>query len=162
MATIRRVMGIRVTSLRSIAPDFGRANFVDSVDHRDSSGPPEENAPSAIRIQQGLHRSPDRSSPSGSAGLVTVSAQTLPRKWGEVTWARISSDTGELEVPFGGAAQQTDAQILDIDNDGVNDFVLVNRNVPPAVVWYRSDGTGWTRHVVEAVVVAARGRRREP
>ncbi len=67
-----------------------------------------------------------------------------------MTWQQISSDTGELELPFGAAAQQTDAQILDIDNDEISDFVLVNRNLPPAVVWYRSDGSGWTRHVVEA------------
>ena len=84
-----------------------------------------------------------------SGGVAPVSAQELPRKWGEVSWTRISSDTGELEVPFGGNAAQTDAQIFDIDNDGANDFVLISRNVAPAAVWYQWVGTDWTRHVLE-------------
>ena len=41
----------------------------------------------------------------------------------------LSSDNGDLEVPFPAGAEQTDALIFDIDGDGTNDFVIVDRAV---------------------------------
>ncbi|GJM37147.1 MAG: hypothetical protein DHS20C19_05140 [Acidimicrobiales bacterium] len=75
--------------------------------------------------------------------------EELPRVRGEVTWNMLSSDTGDLDVPFPAGAEQTDAQIFDVDNDGLNDIVVSNRNVAPAGVWYERNSTGWTKHVFE-------------
>ena len=85
------------------------------------------------------------------ATLISVApAGALPRQWGEVAWTHLSSADGDLELPFPAGAEQTDAMIVDVDLDGVNDFVLSNRNVAPAGVWYQRSTTGWTRHVFEA------------
>ena len=82
-------------------------------------------------------------------GLAPASSVELPRMRGEVTWTPLSSDNGDLEIPFPAGVEQTDAQIFDVDLDGVNDFVLTNRNIAPAGVWYQRHATGWTRHVFE-------------
>jgi hypothetical protein len=61
----------------------------------------------------------------------------------------LSTATGDLPAPNAGN-QQTASLVLDIDRDGVNDFVITERTRAPAVVWYRRHATGWTRHVLEA------------
>ncbi|MEM9464127.1 MAG: FG-GAP-like repeat-containing protein, partial [Actinomycetota bacterium] len=74
----------------------------------------------------------------------------LPTPRGAVTWRAISSDTGELDPPFPiEGTEQTDSQILDIDRDGINDFVITNRSDAPAGVWFQRTATGWIRHVFE-------------
>ncbi|MEM7142826.1 MAG: LamG-like jellyroll fold domain-containing protein [Actinomycetota bacterium] len=77
----------------------------------------------------------------------------LPRQWGAVEWTRLSTDTGDLEQPFGPGSEPTDAQIFDVDGDGVNDFVVTNRASVPSGVWYRRHDTGWDRHVFEPDVL---------
>lgn len=61
----------------------------------------------------------------------------------------LSSTQGELAVPNAGN-QQTASLVLDIDRDGLNDFVITERTQAPAVVWYRRQPNGWTRHILEA------------
>ncbi|MBI5384586.1 MAG: VCBS repeat-containing protein [Verrucomicrobia bacterium] len=66
----------------------------------------------------------------------------------EIKWLQLSSKKGDLPTP-GESTQQTGALVADLDKDGVNDFVLSFRKVPPALVWYRRGATAWTRSVIE-------------
>jgi len=63
-------------------------------------------------------------------------------------WLHLSSTRGELPVP-GESDQQTAALVLDIDRDGIDDFVIGARAAAPALVWYRRTGAGWQRYVIE-------------
>ncbi|MCJ7502121.1 MAG: hypothetical protein MUP80_03550 [Acidobacteriia bacterium] len=64
-------------------------------------------------------------------------------KLGGVKWAHLSSKNGELPAPNPGT-EQTASLVLDVDKDGVNDFVITERTAAPAVVWYRRGKNGWT------------------
>jgi len=66
----------------------------------------------------------------------------------EPKWVHLSSRSGDLPAP-GDSTQQTGALVADLDNDGVNDFVLSFRKVAPALVWYRRTDKGWDRFVIE-------------
>jgi hypothetical protein len=63
-------------------------------------------------------------------------------------WIRKSSTTGDLPVPNGGD-QQTCCVALDVDKDGVTDFVVGERTKSPCFVWYKFNGQGWDRHVID-------------
>ncbi len=65
-----------------------------------------------------------------------------------VTWRRLSSTAGQVPVPNAGD-QQTCCLVLDVDNDGVNDFVVGERTRRPSIVWYRRTARGWQRRVVD-------------
>jgi hypothetical protein len=65
-----------------------------------------------------------------------------------IQWKHLSSANGDLPVP-GESKEQTGAIVADLDNDGVNDFVLSFRQKAPALVWYRRNTTGWNRYVIE-------------
>jgi hypothetical protein len=87
-------------------------------------------------------------------GLAVISSQTAPAaqpppQWVHPMFQHLSSTRGELAVPNEGN-QQTASLVLDIDRDGVNDFVITERTKAPAVVWYRRQTNGWTRHLLEA------------
>jgi len=66
----------------------------------------------------------------------------------KVKWTHLSSKTGDLPAPNPGT-QQTASLVLDVDKDGVNDFVITERTAAPAVLWYRRGKSGWTKYVVE-------------
>ena len=59
-----------------------------------------------------------------------------------------SSKTGDLPAP-GNSTQQTASLILDVDKDGLNDFVIAARQKAPSLVWFRRGKTGWTRYVID-------------
>ena len=63
-------------------------------------------------------------------------------------WIRKSSTTGDLPAPNAGQ-QQTCCLVLDVDKDGVNDFVVGERTRTPSVVWYKYNGKGWDRYVID-------------
>jgi len=67
---------------------------------------------------------------------------------GEVRWQRKSTTTGDLPVPNAGK-QQTCCVVADIDKDGVADFVVGERTQAPSVVWYKYNGKGWDRFVID-------------
>lgn len=75
-------------------------------------------------------------------GLGTGSCGELPH------WQHLSSAFGDLPVP-GSSQQQTGTLILDVDKDGLNDFVISFRQKAPALVWYRRTATGWDRYVID-------------
>ena len=45
-----------------------------------------------------------------AAAVTPVAADPLPRQWSEVTWDRLSTDTGDLEQPFGPGSEPTDGR----------------------------------------------------
>jgi hypothetical protein len=65
-----------------------------------------------------------------------------------IEWTHLSSETGDLPAPSS-STQQTAALILDVDKDGINDFVIGCRQAPPALVWYRRHASGWTKYVID-------------
>jgi hypothetical protein len=70
-----------------------------------------------------------------------------PKK--KIVWKHLSTTKQDLPVPNTGN-QQTSSLVFDIDQDGINDFVISERTQAPAVVWYRRQAKGWDRYVVEA------------
>jgi len=65
-----------------------------------------------------------------------------------VEWASLSSKWGEIPVP-GPSTQQTASLILDVDKDGVNDFIIGSRQKGPSVYWYRRGADGWMKYIIE-------------
>lgn len=76
-----------------------------------------------------------------SFNLITAHSQ-------DINWTNLSTKTGDLQVPNEGH-EQTSALILDIDLDGVNDFVITERSKAPSVVWYRKLDKGWDKYIIE-------------
>lgn len=72
---------------------------------------------------------------TGSEGSV---AQNLVR------WEHLSSTTGRIPHPEVG--RQVATLILDVDGDGVNDFVVASYE---KIAWFRRGNAGWTRYPVE-------------
>ncbi len=69
-----------------------------------------------------------------------------------IVWNHLSSDTGDLPPP-GLGDQQTGCHVLDIDGNGLNDFVIAERTQSPSIVWYRRTSTGWDLYVIEDQVM---------
>jgi len=65
-----------------------------------------------------------------------------------VTWRQQSSTLGHLPAPNSGQ-QQTCCVVFDIDKDGIDDFVIGERTQAPSVVWYKFNGQGWDRRVID-------------
>lgn len=86
-----------------------------------------------------------------SAGASQLAA---PEHFGAVEasglrWLHLSSRNGDLPVPTT-STEQTAAVVVDLDKDGLNDFVLAFRVKAPAVVWYRRTSSGWDRYVIDS------------
>ncbi len=65
------------------------------------------------------------------------------------SWTYLSSKAGNLAPPNAGK-EQTACLVLDVDKDGIDDFVITERTQSPAVVWYKYQGKRrWARYVVE-------------
>lgn len=88
---------------------------------------------------------PDDPTDSTTAAL----ADTVHSLSMSTQWTHLSSTTGDLPVPHV-SAQQTASLVLDIDRDGVNDFVIGSRQEgKPSLVWYRRTTTGWEQYLIE-------------
>lgn len=61
-----------------------------------------------------------------------------------VSWVHLSSTTGDIPAPDVG--RQVAALIVDINQDGVNDFVIASYE---KIAWFRRGHQGWTRYPVE-------------
>lgn len=81
----------------------------------------------------------------GIAILAVLSVSAFAR----VNWVLKSSTTGDLAAPNEGN-EQTCCVVFDIDKDGVDDFVVGERTKAPSVVWYKYNGAGWDKHVIDA------------
>jgi hypothetical protein len=80
--------------------------------------------------------------------LLLILAFCLTTVKAEVAWQRKSSSTGDMPTPNNGK-EQTCCLILDIDKDGVDDFVVGERTQAPSVVWYKYNGKGWDKFVID-------------
>lgn len=67
----------------------------------------------------------------------------------KISWKRYSSENGDMPVPNEGN-QQTSSMVLDIDKDGINDFVITERTSAPSVTWYKFNNYQWERYIVDA------------
>jgi hypothetical protein len=72
-----------------------------------------------------------------------VLAQHPPKGW-------IHLSTVKKDLPLAWkTTQQTAALVVDLDNDGINDFVLGCRVEAPVLIWYRRHSKGWTPYIIE-------------
>jgi hypothetical protein len=63
-------------------------------------------------------------------------------------WTHLSTAHNDLPLP-GESTQQTGALVADLDQDGLNDFVLSFRQKAPALLWYRRTQKGWDRYIID-------------
>ncbi|WP_214070589.1 FG-GAP-like repeat-containing protein [Mucilaginibacter sp. dw_454] len=67
-------------------------------------------------------------------------------------WVHLSSATKDISLPWN-SVEQTGSVVGDLNNDGVNDFVLTCRKQAPAAVWYQRVNKGWVRHVIDSTMI---------
>ncbi|MEQ9619025.1 MAG: VCBS repeat-containing protein [Deltaproteobacteria bacterium] len=68
---------------------------------------------------------------------------------GEISrWLNLSSKHGDLPEP-GPSTQQTASLVLDVDKDGLNDFVIGSRENGSSVYWYKREAVGWKKYMIE-------------
>ncbi len=66
----------------------------------------------------------------------------------DVRWTHLSSETYDLPVPFV-APEPTASLVVDLDENGSEDIVVAARKSAPSVVWYRREGRGWKRYIID-------------
>jgi len=87
----------------------------------------------------------------GGAVLAAVSIAVCSwasQKIESIRWKHLSTINGDIATPNAGD-QQTSSLVLDIDKNGINDFVISERTQAASVVWYRRGPNGWTKYVVD-------------
>ncbi len=65
-----------------------------------------------------------------------------------IEWKHLSSVNGDIEVPNSGD-QQTATLVMDMDQDGINEFFITERTQAPSVVAYKKSGDGWQKYIIE-------------
>jgi hypothetical protein len=75
--------------------------------------------------------------------LLNTTAHAQP-----VQWQHLSTADGNIPMPWQ-SVEQTGALVADLDNNGLNDFVLSCRKQAPAIVWYQRTTSGWLKHIIE-------------
>jgi hypothetical protein len=63
------------------------------------------------------------------------------------TWEHLSSMKGDIPKPD--VERQAASLILDIDKDGVNDFVIAGWGEETSMVWFRYTHDGWERYLLD-------------
>jgi sugar phosphate isomerase/epimerase len=94
-----------------------------------------------MSIRQGVVRCPVL------AGVITICLCVQPggaESGQRVPWTHLSSMKGQIPAPDVG--RQVATLILDVDKDGVNDFVVASYE---KMAWFRRSAEGWTRYAVE-------------
>jgi len=66
---------------------------------------------------------------------------------GRVNWTHLSNLKGDL--PRADVGRQAASLILDIDKDGINDFVIAGRSKQTSMVWFRWTSEGWDRYLID-------------
>ena len=64
------------------------------------------------------------------------------------SWNHLSTEQEDLPLP-GSSQEQTASLVLDIDRDGLNDFVIGSRQQGSSLVWYRRNPKGWDKYPIE-------------
>jgi len=62
-------------------------------------------------------------------------------------WVHLSNRRGDL--PSADVGRQAASLILDIDKDGVNDFVIAGWSEETSMVWFRRTAAGWEKYLVD-------------
>ncbi|MEM7167973.1 MAG: FG-GAP-like repeat-containing protein [Planctomycetota bacterium] len=78
-----------------------------------------------------------------------VAAMTTLCSAQSLSWEHLSTATGDIEPPTLTGSEQPDSWILDVDQDGLQDFVVCERIVAPSMLWYRRHPGGWDRYVID-------------
>ena len=63
------------------------------------------------------------------------------------SWSHLSSKDGDIPEPD--AFEQTASLIMDVDQDGLNDFIIGGRNKGSSLFWFKKDSAGWKRYLIE-------------
>ena len=63
-------------------------------------------------------------------------------------WSHLSSRNSDFARP-GTSKNQTANIVLDIDKDGINDFVVASREKGSSVKWYRREDDGWKKYLID-------------
>jgi len=74
-------------------------------------------------------------------------AVTTNTKTGRINWMHLSNLKGDL--PRANVGRQAASLILDIDKDGVNDFVIAGWSEETSMVWFRRTREGWDRYLID-------------
>ena len=66
-------------------------------------------------------------------------------------WTFFSTTTGDIQLPGGGAREQTMALSFDVNGDTINDLVVGTRRgeVGPSIEWWQKVGNEWISRVIE-------------
>jgi hypothetical protein len=60
---------------------------------------------------------------------------------------------GDLPVPWT-SPSQTASLVLDVDGDGIDDFVIASRRSGQSMVWYHREPSGWTQYLIEGQTIS--------
>ncbi len=81
----------------------------------------------------------------------------------DIHWVHLTSKNGNLPIP-GKSPEHTGLLVARLDKSSpATDYVLSFRVMPPALVWYRRIGNGWSRYVIDPnfLTVGAGGARQQ-
>jgi hypothetical protein len=83
--------------------------------------------------------------------LLSGAGTSAAAQAGPVCWKHLSTATGDIPLPAAGSGElgQAASLVLDIDKDGINDFVIVVWHSSQTVAWYRHVPGGWAKYVIE-------------
>ncbi|NDJ78194.1 MAG: VCBS repeat-containing protein [Chloroflexi bacterium] len=84
----------------------------------------------------------------GLSGENVVASEANPTQL-DWSWQHLSTTRGDIPAPTTTGHKQTAALILDIDLDGINDFVIGTEEAAPCLVWYQRQSTGWTVYLID-------------
>ena len=71
----------------------------------------------------------------------------------EISWQHMSSKNGDIPAP-GPSTQQTASMVVDVDKDGINDFIIGARKQAPALSLFRRVEDGWEKYIIEPDLLA--------
>ncbi|MEX2235721.1 MAG: VCBS repeat-containing protein [Cyclobacteriaceae bacterium] len=71
----------------------------------------------------------------------------------QIAWQHLSSKNGDIPSP-GPSTQQTASMVVDVDMDGVNDFIVGARKESPALSFFRRVENGWEKYIIEPELLA--------
>lgn len=84
-------------------------------------------------------------------GILAAAAMAQPVPVPNVQWRHFSTEKGVIPAP-NASEQQTSCAVLDIDQDGMLDIVVTERQKTPSVVWYKKTGEAWTKYIIDNTV----------